>query len=117
MADMTQDDHIKAIEKYRDGILSGGVSVPYDDLMNALDAAIAALRCRETCTQSGTWVRTEEKVPEKGQWFIPIVNLGDDWGTGLIMLAGEDVAQYLENYNWKYWFPVPPLPPLPEVEP
>ena len=41
---MTREEHIAALEKYRDGILSGGISVPYDDLMIALDASIAALR-------------------------------------------------------------------------
>ena len=32
---MTREEHIAALEKYRDGILSGGISVPYDDLMIA----------------------------------------------------------------------------------
>ena len=41
---MTREEHIAALEKYRDGILSGGISVPYDDLMIALDASITALR-------------------------------------------------------------------------
>ena len=41
---MNREEHIAALEKYRDGILSGGISVSYDDLMIALDASIAALR-------------------------------------------------------------------------
>lgn len=40
---MTREEHIAALEKYRDGIISGGISVPYDDLMIALDASITAL--------------------------------------------------------------------------
>jgi hypothetical protein len=45
---MTREEHIAALEKYRDGIRSGGISVPYDDLMIALDAAITALRGSDT---------------------------------------------------------------------
>ena len=50
---MTREEHIAALEKYRDGIISGGISVPYDDLMIALDASITALRGPQADPETG----------------------------------------------------------------
>jgi len=50
---MTREEHIAALEKYRDGIISGGISVLYDDLMIALDAAITALRGPQPDPETG----------------------------------------------------------------
>jgi hypothetical protein len=115
---MTQAEKIELIERERDGWQNDaddhkrrGCVAHYEHEQAMADVLTEAM----TALRSG-WVRTSERVPEVGQWFIPIVLMKDDWGTGLIMLAGEDVARYLENHNWQYWFPVPSLPPLPEVD-
>ena len=77
---MTREEHIAALEKYRDGILSGGISVPYDDLMIALDASIAALRGPQPNPDTGLMpcgCGGKAKITEQSlNWLIKCVECG-----------------------------------------
>lgn len=105
---MTREEHIAALEKYRDGILSGGISVPYDDLMIALDASIAALR-----EPAHEWVRTTDRLPEP--WVTVLLWNGDEKVSGYANDNGD-----LIEHRWGLVFRAThwmlPEPPGEEAE-
>lgn len=103
MADMTREDHRKALEKYRDGILSGGISVPHDELLTALDAAITALR---------GWTYTADKPPDisKGDFDV-IVVYPEKTHSSLHRYGLRKASDIIANPYWFLaWMPAPALP-------